>query len=380
MRRFMSSFEQPQIKTRYFSVIDDKGFYIPDSDQLLEAAHLIKAGSLVVFPTETVYGLGADAGQEKAVEAVFAAKGRPQDNPLIIHAADAQSAFSFCPQMNALSQSLARLYWPGPLTLIVPRGKNVSLKACAGLDTMGLRVPSDPVAQDFLRACACPVAAPSANRSGRPSPTNGRMAKEEMDGRVAGIILGKSCSIGLESAILYAKDDQNLFLLRAGQLDPAGILRDLHREGHEDLQLFYQNRLLFTLEAGEVRKPEVLQNPQDLKDLPKAPGTRYRHYSPQCMVELYKSRTELEKRLTELHQGRILILDLKEHLTGLALEADRFICKNYEDLASYGEDLYQAFFEADRQGCDLVLAWLPETEGAWTTALKDRLSRAAGLS
>lgn len=172
-------------------------------DDPLDAAALLRAGALVAFPTETVYGLGADARNGAAVAAIFEAKGRPHFNPLICHFPDAASAFAEV-QADARAQALAERFWPGPLTLVLPRraGCRVDLLAGAGLDTLAVRVPAHPLALEVLRAAATPIAAPSANRSGRVSPTTPAHVLEELDGRIAAILDGGACEVGVESTVL----------------------------------------------------------------------------------------------------------------------------------------------------------------------------------
>jgi L-threonylcarbamoyladenylate synthase len=181
-----------------------------------EAARLIRAGELVAFPTETVYGLGADATNERAVAKIFEAKGRPRFNPLIAHVPDADEAQRFV-QWNETAERLAATFWPGPLTLVLPRGKGsaIALLATAGLDTVAIRAPAHPVAQDLMRAAGCPIAAPSANRSGAISPTRAEHVALSLGDRVSMILDGGPCSVGVESTVLDLSGDTPT-LLRPG--------------------------------------------------------------------------------------------------------------------------------------------------------------------
>jgi L-threonylcarbamoyladenylate synthase len=237
----------------------------PTPEAITRAAAVLRDGGLVAFPTETVYGLGGDATSDRAVAAIFAAKERPRFNPLISHVADLDAARRlgrFTPQAEAL----AAAFWPGPLTLVLPRlpGCPVSLLATAGLDTVAVRVPKHPVAQALLRAVDLPVAAPSANRSGRVSPTEAAHVAEELGSRIAMILDGGPCAVGLESTVLDVTTDPPT-LLRPGGV-PAEALGPLQlpdRAGATPrapgmLASHYAPRLPVRLDAREARPHEAL--------------------------------------------------------------------------------------------------------------------------
>ncbi len=223
-----------------------------------EAATLIRAGRLVAFPTETVYGLGADARNGHAVAAIFAAKGRPQFNPLIVHVRDLAAARELM-EFDALSLRLAQKFWPGPLTLVLPRkaGCGLSLLVSAGLDTVAVRVPAHPVAQALLLAADCPIAAPSANISGRISPTSAAHVAAELGDKVAMILDGGACAVGLESTVVQVRGDK-IFLLR-----PGGVTRD-------------QIAAIAGLVETAVASP----------DAPVSPGQLASHYAPRLPLRL----------------------------------------------------------------------------------------------
>ena len=189
----------------------------PDAAGLARAAELLAAGESVAFPTETVYGLGADARSAEAVARIYAAKGRPAFNPLIVHVADVETAHRYV-EFSDMAQRLAEAFWPGPLTLVLPLkpGHGIASLVTAGLDTLGIRVPAAPVAQSLLRAFDGPIAAPSANPSGRISPTTFSHVSQGLDGRIAAIIDGGSCRVGVESTIVGEDPDQSPVLLRPG--------------------------------------------------------------------------------------------------------------------------------------------------------------------
>ena len=223
-----------------------------------EAARVLAAGGLVAFPTETVYGLGADARRADAVRAVFRAKARPADNPLIVHVADLGAARELAADWPPMAHALAGRFWPGPLTLVVPSSPAVTAVARAGLPTVGLRCPDHPVARALLRAAGLPVAAPSANRSGRPSPTTADAVLDDLP-EVDGVVLdGGPTGIGVESTVVDVTGERPV-LLRPGGLGPEAI----------------------EAVVGPLAAPEGA-------DRPRAPGMKYRHYAPALPVVLLR--------------------------------------------------------------------------------------------
>ena len=191
---------------------------------IAEAAELIAAGEVVAFPTETVYGLGADGLNAEAVAKIFAAKGRPADNPLILHIADKEQILPLTDGLNENARALMETFWPGPLTIVAPRSAIVPDIVTAGLDTVAVRMPSHPVAAALIRASGCPIAAPSANVSGKPSPTNAQDVAEDMTGKIAGILDGGSCGIGVESTVVDTTSPVPTILR------PGGITREMLEE------------------------------------------------------------------------------------------------------------------------------------------------------
>jgi L-threonylcarbamoyladenylate synthase len=238
-------------------------------NEISDAADLLRGGELVAFPTETVYGLGADATRDDAVAKVYAAKGRPSFNPLIVHVASAAEAFELG-QFDGASTSLARSFWPGSLTLVVPRKEQcpVSPLASAGLDTIAIRIPQHPVAQSLLRVFGGPVVAPSANLSGRISPTTAQHVRDGLGARVALVLDGGACTVGVESTVVRVMED-GPYLLRAGGLAradiervlgrqvmmPTGIHTELHSPGQ--LESHYAPRAPLRLEAAAPDASEI---------------------------------------------------------------------------------------------------------------------------
>lgn len=225
------------------------------------AAQLVQAGEVVAFPTETVYGLGADGLNGEAVKKIFAAKGRPNDNPLILHISSLEEIAPLTTGLNANAKALAEAFWPGPLTLIVKKSAIIPDEVTAGLDTVAIRFPENLEAQAFIRACGRPIAAPSANLSGRPSPTNAQDVLEDMKGKIAGLLDGGSCTIGLESTIVDTTEAVPVILR------PGGITYEM-----------------LTQVLGTVEIDKALLDSENLK--PKAPGMKYRHYAPKAKMYL----------------------------------------------------------------------------------------------
>ncbi|TCZ71047.1 threonylcarbamoyl-AMP synthase, partial [Paenibacillus albiflavus] len=234
-------------------------------EALQEAAAMLRAGETVAFPTETVYGLGADATQTEAVRGIYAAKGRPSDNPLIVHIADRSQLDEWISGVvdERIEQLLAQ-FWPGPLTVILPVQPNkLSPLVTAGLSTVGVRMPDHPIARELIRLAGCPVAAPSANSSGKPSPTRAEHVREDLDGRIGGIVDGGSAGVGLESTVVEWSQGA-LHILR-----PGGITAEALRAALRCVEV------IAPAAGGESAAEAELA-----AKTPRAPGMKYRHYAP----------------------------------------------------------------------------------------------------
>ncbi len=248
----------------------------PDPEMISRAGGIIRSGGLVAFPTETVYGLGGDALSGDSSRAIYAAKGRPSDNPLIVHIADMKSIGRIVKKVPDEAYALAEKFWPGPLTMIMEKSDEVPYATTGGLDTVAVRFPSDPVAQAFIRAAGGYVAAPSANLSGKPSPTSGKYVVEDMNGRIDMILYGDDSVIGLESTIV----------------DLTGTSPVILRPGY------------ITLEMLRSVLPDVSVDTallaDDDKTPPKAPGMKYRHYAPKGdLVIVEGERPEVIQYITD---------------------------------------------------------------------------------
>jgi len=238
-------------------------------EQLVEAAEILKNGGLVAFPTETVYGLGANALEEQASAKIYAAKGRPSDNPLIAHIASMEDLPKLAAEIPEAGRKLAEKYWPGPLTLIFPKRDVVPYGTTGGLDTVAVRMPSDPIAARLIRLAGIPVAAPSANTSGRPSPTRAEHVIEDMNGKIEMIIDGGEVGIGVESTIV----------------DVSGEVPTMLRPGAITMEMLRET-------IGTVAIDPAILGPMSEGMKPKAPGMKYRHYAPNAEMTLVEGEMD----------------------------------------------------------------------------------------
>lgn len=309
----------------------------PSGEALAEAAAALRAGLLVAFPTETVYGLGADARSAAAVERIFAAKGRPSDNPLIVHVDSLAAAEQVTAWVTPLAEKLAARWWPGPLTLVLEADPSLPAVTTGGLATVAVRVPEHPVALALLRAAGVPVAAPSANRSGRPSPTTAQHVLDDLDGGVDLVIDGGESRVGVESTVVDARGDVPI-VLREGAVT------------REDLGVVAQ---------------------QQVGDRRASPGTRYRHYSPSCQVELVALGDGVARALAIAGDGRTVGL-----IGFTAAPAPVVSLATVVDAADLARRLYRALRAGEKAGVDVVVVEAVAETGMGR-AVMDRLRRAA---
>ncbi|MDF2568280.1 MAG: hypothetical protein K0R90_1736, partial [Oscillospiraceae bacterium] len=233
----------------------------PTKENLLLCAKLLKDGELIGMPTETVYGLAANAFDGDAVKKIFKAKGRPQDNPLIVHISDISMLGSIAAKVPKLAHELAERFWPGPLTIILPKAAHIPLAVTAGLDTVAVRIPSHEVAKELIKCCEFPLAAPSANLSGSPSPTKAEHVFQDLQGRIPFVIDGGECEIGLESTVVTLSED-TIKILRPGGVTVHDLLQ-VTPNVHIDQSVLSQ------LEPNQKVS---------------SPGMKYKHYSPKAKV------------------------------------------------------------------------------------------------
>nr|WP_242531156.1 L-threonylcarbamoyladenylate synthase [Roseococcus thiosulfatophilus] len=312
-------------------------------DDALDAAALLRAGALVAFPTETVYGLGADARNGAAVAAIFEAKGRPHFNPLICHFPDAEAAFAEV-RADDRARALAAAFWPGPLTLVLPRRADcrVDLLAGAGLDTLAVRVPDHALALAVLRAAGTPVAAPSANRSGRVSPTTPAHVMEELEGRIAAILDGGECAVGVESTVLDLSGGKAV-LLRPGGVPVEAIEAIIGPVGRP-------------IPPGAGPAPTL-----------RSPGLLLSHYAPTLPLRLDATEVAADEAL----------LAFGPPLPGAALVAQ---LSEARDATEAARNLFGALRRLDAEGQRLGLrgiAAMPVPGEGLAPAIRDRLARAA---
>lgn len=330
--------------------INDKTEY---SEQLHDAAKIILAGGLVVFPTETVYGLGGNALVADAAKKIYSAKGRPSDNPLIIHIADPKEAERYA-FVSDTYYRLAEAFMPGPLTVIMPKRECIPPSVTGGLDTVAVRCPSHPVANSLIRACGVPIAAPSANISGRPSPTSAKYVEEDMMGRVDMIIDGGECEIGLESTIVAINGD-SLTLLRPGAITYDALC----------------------CVCNDVKIAPAVLNKLAENERPLSPGMKYRHYAPKADFVLLEGDEGdvLSFVKNEQKKNGCAVLCYDEELE--ALEPSLTISiGGRDDLATQAKRLFTSLREADKLGATKIYAHLPKLDGLGL-ALYNRMIRAA---
>ena len=326
---------------------------------LARAAETIRRGGLVVFPTETVYGLGANALDPNAAAAIYAAKGRPSDNPLIIHIADPEDAALYT-EPPPLFEKLAKRFMPGPLTVVLPAKRIVPRTVTAGLSTVAVRCPSHPIARELIRLSGVPIAAPSANLSGSPSPTCFRHVCDDMSGRVDAIIDGGDSEIGLESTIVKLDTTGEATLLRPGRITPSELREILP-------QLTIANAVTEALKEGET----VL-----------SPGMKYRHYAPKAPVILLKSDEKPRQKYVSEQSGRIAVLAYSEYAEDYRkLESHPAVYDlgSEQDPVMQAHRLFYLLREIDKVGFDRIYAPLPTLDGV-ALALYNRMIRAAAYT
>ncbi len=306
------------------------------TEDIAAAAEFIRRGGTAAFPTETVYGLGADAFDASAVAKIFAAKGRPADNPLIVHCADIEQVAEVAAEINADAAALMKAFFPGPLTLVLKKSERVPAIVSAGLETVGVRVPRLRAARKFIKACGVPLAAPSANVSGRPSPTTWQAVFDDLDGRVDCILKGEIAEIGLESTVVDCSGDAPVVL----------------RHGAVSLEML---RTIVPETNSFLRRTDAA---------PKSPGMRHKHYSPNARVEIFGG-------------GEGFSVPERAAFIGLRPPGFEFevveICPTAE---IYAARLFAFFRECDAAGIETIFCE-PVEESGIGRALMDRIKRAA---
>ena len=344
---------------------------------ILEAAEILKQGGLVAFPTETVYGLGGNGLDKEAAKKIYAAKGRPSDNPLILHVSSIEEVIPLVKALPEKAKKLMEAFWPGPLTLVLPKSDIVPKESTGGLETVALRSPENALTLALIRACGFPIAGPSANLSGRPSPTEASHVLEDLGGRIEGILEDGAVGIGVESTIVDLSEDFPT-LLRPGAITI------------EDLEAVLGEKVAID--------PTLLGKSMAEGFTPKAPGMKYRHYAPKAEMLLFKKKEEEEDGLRSGQEDiakSILSYGEKEFSvspekkiwvlcgedTASLYEGDgRFTVKilgRREEPLSMTHNLFRLLRQADEEGVELILGECYSEEGVGF-ALMNRLKKAAG--
>lgn len=340
-----------EIETKYWIV--DKVDLLNDScPQLREASSLIHAGEVVAFPTETVYGLGGNALSNESIDKIFIAKGRPNDNPLIVHVASEQQLLKVVSTVPPLAKRLMRAFWPGPLTLVLPKGESISENVTAGLDTVAVRIPDHPVALKLIELADVPIAAPSANLSGRPSPTSAKHVLNDLKGRISGVVDGGTTGIGVESTVVDCTEEIPIILR------PGGVTKEQLEEV-----------------VGIVTIDPALT---DDGQAPRSPGVKYKHYAPKGAMTLVSgSPAFLQNQVNNDKESgyKVGVLTTKENEA--FYKADVVLsCGSRKDLYSVARHLYDTLRTFDEYDVDIILSEVFPQEGVGK-AIMNRLEKAA---
>ncbi len=310
----------------------------PDPLVTGKAGRIIRSGGLVAFPTETVYGLGADALNPEAVKKIYEAKGRPSDNPLILHVYSPSQASQYV-KMNRLAWKLADEFWPGPLTLVLPAMDIVPSITRGGLPTAAVRMPDNPTARALIYAANTAIAAPSANLSGRPSPTDAEAVLHDMAGRIDMILDGGSVTLGIESTVIDITNPEHVLMLR-----PGGMPRELIEE-----------KIGITIEA-----------PDDTS-LKRSPGTHYKHYAPSIPVKIWRKRPgRLPKSFAFMGMNPPKSLAMKKSIIFTSIE-------------NYAHGYFAGLRKLETEDVSCILVEWPEEDTGLSEGLRDRISRSAGV-
>ena len=327
-----------------------------DEAEIKKQAKLLKEGNTVIFPTETVYGLGANALDENAVKKIYEAKGRPSDNPLIVHISSEEEVYKLANDISDKAKVLMSKFWPGPLTMIFKKKDIVPQRTSGGLDTVAIRMPSHKIARELIKQAGIPIAAPSANISGRPSPTKGEHVCAEMNGRVSGIVVGGDCNFGLESTVIDMTMDIPM-ILRPGSVTK------------EQLEV----------EIGQVLIDPSLENKEDVLKA-KAPGMKYTHYSPNGDVFIVTGKEGLvikkinnlieENNKKDIKSGVMCLSKNKDKYKGEVIELGNTL----EEVAS---NLFNVLIEMDNRKIDIIYTEAFPNDGVGR-AIMNRLMKSAG--
>ena len=314
-------------------------------EDIRKAGEIIRRGGLVAFPTETVYGLGADAMDLMAVSKIYRAKGRPSDNPMIVHIASKDTLKDLALEVTSDMEKLMDAFWPGPMTMIVKRVPEIPDVTTGGLDTVGIRFPSNPVAQALIRESGCPIAAPSANLSGKPSPTTADHVIKDMSGRVDAIIESGDCTHGIESTVI----------------DMTGVIPMILRPGVVTCDML-------TMVLGQKVKIDPAINARLGEDYrPRSPGMKYKHYAPQAEMKIYSGVQEKVRKEIETEKKKLEEEGLKVKVI------------SFDDEVTAAHDLFARLRDADEEKVDVILAAALPEEGLGLSVM-NRMLKSAGYN
>ena len=327
----------------------------PSKESLDLACKLLKQGEVVGVPTETVYGLAGDCKNSNAVKKIFQAKGRPQDNPLIVHISNLKMLDGIVSYVPEDAKILAKHFWPGPLTMIMPKGKAVCDETCAGLDSVGVRMPSHPVAKELIERSGVPFAAPSANLSGKPSPTTAEDVFADMNGRIPLILDGGQCNAGVESTVLSLLQETPI-ILRPGVITQKQLEAVLHKK----------------VEVAKAITQEIDKNEKVL-----SPGMKYKHYSPNAKVVLVRGSFKNFKAYVEKkYENGTFAMCFDGEDKKLSIPS---ICYGKKsDATSQAHNLFSALRKLDKVGAKIVFTRCPQKNDI-SLAVYNRLIRSAGF-
>ncbi|MFV3012667.1 L-threonylcarbamoyladenylate synthase [Clostridium botulinum] len=331
-----------------------------DEDVISKAGDILRRGGLVVFPTETVYGLGANALDKNAVKKIFKAKGRPQDNPLIVHISKMKDIEKLVEEIPSVAEKLMDKFWPGPMTIILKKKDIIPNETSAGLDSIGIRMPSNKIAMKLISMAGVPIAAPSANLSGKPSPTDVETCIEDLDGKVNIILGGDNSEVGVESTVIDCTINPPCILR------PGGITLEMLREVDSNIYI----------DPAIMKKPD-----KELK--PKAPGMKYRHYAPKAPLKIIKG--DLNKTIEKINEMVQNYIDAEKKVGIIATDetidnykkGDVVSIGSRKDLNTIAHNLFYVLRSFDEKNVDLILSEAFE-EKDMGVAIMNRLKKSAG--
>lgn len=336
-------------------------------EDIKRAGEIIAGGGIVAFPTETVYGLGANALDEEAVKKIYKAKGRPSDNPMIVHISQVSDVHDIAEISEATMSEKAvenfrrcsDAFWPGPLTMVLPKKEIVPLTTTGGLDTVAIRMPSNKTARMLIEYSGCPIAAPSANLSGKPSPTTAEHTLDDMDGRIDAIIFGSDCQVGIESTVVDMRKEEPV-ILRPGRITA------------EDLSNAIDGMVLI---HPSLKKKDMSQSDVDMSQnmVARSPGMKYKHYAPEAEMQIFISDTndrEKALKMAEKEANRLKAIGKKTTII------------SFTDGIEAAHDLFRRLRDADKAGYDVILAVgvSDDESGGVGFAVMNRMLKSAGYN